>query len=96
MLNSLQLTTDIATQFPVFLNVFVTAVFVSTVRVRVQVNFTSFARDHMNCCEKSASRSKNDLVAFVHWPTTSLHNANNLGKRKKINLAQGKNEGTIK
>ena len=27
------------------------------VRVRVLVNFTSFARDHMNCCEKSASRS---------------------------------------
>ena len=43
----------------------VTAVFVSTVhvvssvyhmRVRVRVNFTLFARDHMNCCEKSASR----------------------------------------
>ena len=33
MLNSLQLTTGIATQFPVFLNVFVTAVFVSTVHV---------------------------------------------------------------
>ena len=54
----------------------VTAVFVSTVhvvssvyhmRVRVRVNFTLFARDHMNCCEKSASL----LGIEAHFPDQS-------------------------
>jgi len=62
----------------------VTAVFVflqfmswaqCTTCVRVRVNFTLFARDHMNCCEKSASPvwplRVRDHFRWQHWRFTN-------------------------